>query len=113
MEIVARCHWSILIDKLYRNKRESAAPAFFARYEPLQQNPYVAAGREALECRRHLIDERASFAIETIAGIGPLVRIHEARGGYVIHVHYVAIDTGNSMSNAFAAGSFRAAERTC
>ncbi len=62
------------------------------------QNPSqvaISAGREVLESWRRFIAERVSFAIETtLAGVGPLVRIREARdAGYLIHVHYVAIDT--------------------
>ena len=62
------------------------------------QNPSqvaISAGREVLEYWRRFIAGRVSFAIETtLAGIGPLVRIRQARdAGYLIHVHYVAIDT--------------------
>jgi predicted ABC-type ATPase len=55
----------------------------------------IAAGREVLWQWRQFIERRISFAIETtLAGIGPLERIRQARiVGYGVRVYYVAIDT--------------------
>lgn len=55
----------------------------------------IAAGREVLWQWRQFIERRISFAIETtLAGIGPLGRIRQARiVGYGVRVYYVAIDT--------------------
>ncbi len=54
-----------------------------------------AAGREVLSQWRQFIERRVSFAIETtLAGIGPIERIRQARiAGYGVRVYYVAIDT--------------------
>jgi predicted ABC-type ATPase len=55
----------------------------------------IAAGREVLSQWRQFIELRVSFAIETtLAGIGPIERIRQARiAGYGVRVYYVAIDT--------------------
>ena len=55
----------------------------------------IAAGREVLSRWRQLIGRRANFAVETtLAGIGPIERIRQAKlAGYQIRVYYVAIDT--------------------
>ena len=55
----------------------------------------IAAGREVLSQWTQFIERRVSFAIETtLAGIGPIERIRQARiAGYGVRVYYVAIDT--------------------